>query len=325
MREAILAELEQEYAQKRSENERIEAERRQLIADRYPDIRALTEKREQLIFGSLRQILNHGPGEEDLTGRMASLSASIRAALKENGLPENFLEPVYACEKCRDTGWCGDPVREMCSCMEAAYRKKLHGIIGLKESSRETFEQFNEELFDGETPLEGSRMTQRSLMNRVRKSCENWANHYPDVLQRDMLISGMSGLGKTFLLRAMAQRLYERGKDVLLTDAYRMFSMLRKTYFENEAEPEELVQADVLMIDDIGSEPLFQNITVEMLLHLINLRQSSDKATIMTTNLSLEEFRDRYTERIASRMMDPTCCSVIVLKGTDLRNQVRKP
>ena len=325
MREAILAELEQEYAQRRAENEREEARRRQLIADRYPDIRELTRKREQLIFGSLRQILRHQPGESDLTGQMAALSESIRKALSDNGLPENYLEPVVACEQCRDTGWRGDTVREMCPCMQAAYRKKLHGSIGIAGNGRETFEQFNEALFDAETPLEGLGMSQRSLMKIVRKRCEEWADAYPKVRCTDMLITGMSGLGKTYLLRAMAQRLYERGKDVLLTDAYRMLSMMRKSYFSDGEDPEELVQAEILMIDDVGSEPLFQNVTVEQLLHLINLRRDSGKATIMSTNLSMKEFRERYTERIASRMTDPTVSMVITLKGKDLRDQVRKP
>ena len=75
----------------------------------------------------------------------------------------------------------------------------------------------------------------------------------------------------------------------------------------------------VLMLDDLGSEPLMQNITVEQLFHLINERQLRGLSTVISTNLTLKELRERYTERIVSRLNDPQNCEIIILEGQDLR------
>ena len=79
----------------------------------------------------------------------------------------------------------------------------------------------------------------------------------------------------------------------------------------------------VLMLDDLGSEPLMQNITVEQLFHLINERQRKGLSTVISTNLTLPELKERYTERIVSRLNDPGNCEVIILEGRDLRKSER--
>ena len=79
----------------------------------------------------------------------------------------------------------------------------------------------------------------------------------------------------------------------------------------------------MLMVDDLGSEPLMQNITVEQLFHLINERQRRGLSTVISTNLTLKELRERYTERIASRLNDPKNCEIIILEGRDLRKVER--
>ncbi len=323
MHDGIMAELEREYALRRAENERIEAERRQEISRNHPDIAALSARREQLIFGTLRNILHHTAETEDLPAQMRAISGEIREKLKEKGLPENYLEPVYQCEKCRDTGFVGEPIREMCSCMLKARQKKMREKNGLTQDSRETFENFDMSLFSDE-PLPGGSFSQRQLMGLIRKACEEWADTYPKAKTRDLLLTGASGLGKTFLMRSMARRLCERGQDVLLMSAYQMFQIARASYFENEEEPEALILPEILMIDDLGSEPMMQNVTVEQLFLVVNRRQALNRSTVISTNLGLAEFRERYTERVASRMMDTSNCNVLVLQGKDLRNRGRK-
>lgn len=319
MREDLLQELENEYALLRSENEREEMRRRERIRREFPDIHELTLQREELVFGTLRSILRHEAREEDLPGKMEQLSGRIREKLVENGLPADYLTPVYRCEKCRDTGRTGETVRDYCTCFLNAYRQKLREKIGLAGGKPETFENFDLNLFSADR-LPGENYSQRDLMRIFRDDCRDWADRYPDHPCRDVLLMGKSGLGKTYLLRAMASRLIERNVNVLIISAFRMLEMLRQSYFENDEDLSgELLETDVLMIDDLGSEPLMQNVTIEQIFNLINERQNRGLSTVISTNLDMARFRERYTERIASRLSDTRKSMILVLKGRDIR------
>ena len=317
MREDLLKELESEYDQIRSANEQEEALRRNRIREQEPEIEQLVREREELVFGTLRNILKGSAGTGDLTERMEKLLADIRAKLKEKGYPEDYLAPVYRCPVCRDTGKTGELIKEPCECLKKAYQRKLREKIGLSGEKRETFETFDLNVFP-EEKIPGQEFTQRGIMRLYRATCEKWASEYPDSPYRDMVLTGGTGLGKTFLLRAMAERLIERDRNVLIISAYRMLEMLRKSYFENDDSAAELLNAEILMIDDLGSEPLMQNVTVEQLFNLLNERQNRGLSTVISTNLDMAKFRERYTERIASRLRDSRC-KILNLLGKDIR------
>ena len=319
MREDLLIELENEYARQRAENERTEEIRKEKIRIEQPQIYALTKEREDIIFGTLRNIVNGGGKKaENLPERMEKLNEQIRILLTENGYPADYLAPVYRCPICRDTGRTGNTVKEPCECLKKAYQQKLREKIGLTGSRAETFETFDASVFPDEK-ISGLDFTQREMMQLYRTVCEKWANEYPESEYRDLLLTGSTGLGKTFLLRAMAERLIERDVNVLIISAYKMLEILRKSYFENDNSASELLDAEVLMIDDLGSEPLMQNVTVEQLFNLLNERQNKGLSTVISTNLEMSKFRERYTERIASRLRDSRSCKVISLIGKDIR------
>ena len=318
MREDLLNELEAEYEQIRSANEQEEARRREKIKLENPGIYALMQEREELVFGTLRDILNGEAKTEDLPERMEKLSAEIREKLVAEGYPADYLAPVYRCPLCKDTGRTGELIKEPCSCLKKAYQKKLRESIGLSSAKKESFETFDLSVYPDEK-IPGQDFTQREIMKMYRVICEKWANEYPDSMYRDLVLTGSTGLGKTFLLRAMAERLIERDVKVLIISAYRMLEILRKSYFENDEGAEELIEAEVLMIDDLGSEPLMQNVTVEQLFYLLNERQNRNLSTVISTNLDMAKLRERYTERIASRLRDNRTCKVMNLLGKDIR------
>ncbi len=319
MREELLREIEEEYAGRRAAHEEEEGLRLQEIRGRYPELKALTEEREGLIFGSIRGILEGRSTAEDLPKRMEELNGKIREALKANDYPEDYLAPIYDCPLCRDTGYVGEPVKEMCSCMQQAYQRKLREEIGLRGEADETFENYDENLFSDEK-LPGMKFSQRQVNEIARKYCEEWAEKWPNQSPRDLLITGKSGLGKTFFLRAMAARLLERGVRVLLVSAYSFLETARDGYFGRESHADDLMNAEVLMLDDLGTEPMMKNITIELLFNLINERQRRGLATVISTNLNLQELKDRYTERIASRLSDRRACGLVSLLGQDVRN-----
>ena len=318
MREELLNELEQEYTAKRTENERKEAERREIIRTEYPDIYRLTREREELIHGTIRGILNGTAQGEKLPERMEEMNLRIRKLLVQYGLPENYLEPIYDCPVCRDRGYVENPLKEPCQCMKAAYQRILRRSIGLNSGGNESFETFDISRLP-DVPVPGRRYTQRTMAVVAKEQCEEWANTYPDSPWTNILLSGKSGLGKTFLMHAMAGRLIERGHNVLIISAYQFIQLARKSYFDGDDSLDELMKVPVLMIDDLGSEPMMKSITVEQLFNLINERQNRNLTTVISSNLTVEEMKERYTERITSRINDPRKCLVLVLEGQDLR------
>lgn len=318
MREDLLKELELEYEQIRSENEREEVRRKEQIRRQEPEVDALVREREEMVFGTLRSILKGSADTESLPEKMEQVSAQIRRKLTERGYPDDYLAPVYRCSICKDTGRTGELVKEPCICLKKAYQQKLRSRIGLDSQKKETFETFDLNVFPNEK-IQGQSFSQRDLMKLHMTTCKKWSDEYPETAYRDLVLTGGTGLGKTFLLHAMAERLIERNVNVLLISAYRTLEILRKSYYSNDLEQNDLMEAEVLMIDDLGSEPMMQNVTVEQLFNLLNERQNRNLSTVISTNLDMAKFRERYTERIASRLRDSRYCKVLNLLGSDIR------
>ena len=136
------------------------------------------------------------------------------------------------------------------------------------------------------------------------------------------MLKGSSGLGKTFLLHAAAKRLLERNINVLMLSAVRYFEIARSAYFSGDmTELRPIMEADVLLIDDLGTEPMMNNITIPQWFTLIEERRGAGRGTVWSTNLTEADLIERYTERIASRLLDPHVCAIYTFEGEDLRRR----
>lgn len=320
MRSEILRELHSEYEQQRMANVREEERRRTEAELRSPEIARLADERQAMIFRSLRGILEGNAAAHDLPARMEVINGRIARLLAEHGLPEDWLDPVYRCPHCKDTGYVGEPVREMCDCLRNALFSRLYKRVGLTEAQEQSFEKFDASVFPDDAVLSETGTTQREHMELLKFACEKYAAEYPNGQKKMLLLTGESGLGKTFLLHAMAKRLIDRGVNVLLVSAYKFYDAARKAYFTGYGEElENIMDAEVLMIDDLGSEPVRENVTITQLFNLINERTTAGKGLIISTNLNEAEIRSRYSERIASRLTDKRCCGVLTFYGRDVR------
>lgn len=322
MRKAIMQELLTEYEAQRQRN-REEEERRQMQAvSACPEIQQVLDARQDMIFSGLRGILGGQSAAADIPARMDVLNRRLASLLRQHDFPENYLDPVYRCARCQDTGYVGEPIREQCECLRTAFYTRLYRQVGLGENAEQSFERFDLNVFSPEK-LPGKSYSQRDVMQVFRDKCRAWADKYPGVPAKDILMMGQSGLGKTYLMHAMAKVLLQRGFSVMLLSAYRFLDTARKAYFSGSMqEMDALIDADVLMIDDMGSEPLMENITIVQWFNLINERQQRGKATVISTNLMEDELKRRYTERIASRLLNnPGQCMLLQFLGDDVRGR----
>ena len=66
------------------------------------------------------------------------------------------------------------------------------------------------------------------------------------------------------------------------------------------------------------------NITVTQLFNLLNERQMAGRHTVISTNLTMSEMQERYTERITSRFLDATGCRRLLFIGGDIRRNLKR-
>ena len=323
MREIILQELREEYSQRQQRNRQEEEFRRMQAEAACPEIGQVMEERQSLILATLLGVLDGKAAAEDIPARTDVCNRRLSSLLKQHGFAEDYLDPVFTCPVCQDTGYVGEVIRDRCECFKQAFYTRLYQRMGLSESKAQSFDSFNLDLFSDEK-LPGKSYSQRGLMNVIRQTCQQYAENYPQVPMKDMLLMGQSGLGKTFLMHAMAKVLIRRGVNVLILSAYKFLEIARRAYMSGDnRDLDALMQADVLMIDDMGAEPLMENITIPQWFNLINERQIAGKGTIISTNLMEDNLRNRYTERVASRLTKGSGYRLIQFGGEDIRGRIQ--
>jgi DNA replication protein DnaC len=239
--------------------------------------------------------------------------AEVAVRLKALGLPEDHLDIRYECADCRDTGWLDDYHRRSCACRAKREAELLMEDAGLKREWR-GFEEFDPLVYPNEAQMKQA-VSARAL-------CEAYADRFPDTEKPNLLLVGESGLGKTFLLEAIAERVSARQLPALSVSAFRMLEAMRAYHFGAAGEDaafRRMVDCDLLLVDDLGTEPLLNNITVEYLFTLLSERSAARRHTVIATNLLPGDLMARYGERVMSRLLDKGLSTAIRLTGADLR------
>jgi DNA replication protein DnaC len=324
VKDRALSELRTEYESQRALNRDEERRRLEQASALDPEIGRLTESRRRLFQDNAREAFANPTKARDISGSLAdelqSIARNIRGRLIAAGLPEDYLQPVYRCPICRDFGYVGEPIHEMCDCMKRRVYAKLCHDPGLGIAAEENFGAWDAGVFDP-APLPEEPRGQRAYMIRARALCERFANSFPNNEKHNLLFTGASGLGKTYLLNCIAQRVLERGYTPWKLTAYELMGILRDSYFER-GDPQRaqlVLDTQLLIIDDLGTEPIQENLTIPQLFHVFNERRNRRLSTIVSTNLAPTEIQARYTERLASRLLDQRTTIFLKFIGKDVR------
>lgn len=311
------ARLEAEYQKKRADAQRARDARQARAEALDPEIGRLRRSLPAQFEASARHALS-GPEEaraavEALRRRVENTRREVGARLKALGLPEDYLDVRYECADCRDTGWLDDFRRKCCACRAKREAELLMEDAGVRREWR-GFEEFDERVYPSDE--------QRRQALSARALCEAYADRFPETEKPNLLLVGESGLGKTFLLEAIAERVSARRLPALTVSAFRMLEAMRAYHFGQPGEGDSfrrMVDCDLLLIDDLGTEPMLNNITVEYLFTLLSERASAHRHTVIATNLLPGDLMARYGERVMSRLLDKGLCTAIRLTGADLR------
>ena len=318
MNNRILGQILAAYEERQQENQREESRRQAEIAEKAPEIEALARQRHEMILSSVRGAFAGGTVSVP-EKRMAEYNEKIAALLRAKGYPPDYLGPVRRCAQCGDTGYVYEnSLKRPCECLQKAYRAFLSQEGGPLDKEK-TFERFDPGRFPQEA-LPGTDVTQREYMEIVRRRCRQFADGVPDGPAKTLLLHGGSGLGKTYLLHCVANAVEGRGMEPIYETAYDLLACLKNAYFSRgEQTAQEYFDAPLLLIDDLGMEPMIENITVEQIYNLLNARLSRGLPTVVSTNLSRTELQRRYTERVSSRLLDTRTGMAIPFLGKDIR------
>lgn len=304
-------------AERRREDEREEQRRRREVIEKCPEIGQLMDARREAVMKSVYSAFSIAP-EEGLAEKVERWNADIKDLLVKSGFSADYLDPVFTCAQCEDTGYVGTGKKTLCSCAKALYASLLEEEKGFEDS--QDFEHFDLSRFPDNGPTDKKGRTQRERMRVFRDYCMAFAEALPHPDKSTLLFYGGSGLGKTYLLRCIHARARERDIPSLCITANQLIRTARQAIFSREQEEmDALYETELLLIDDLGTEPLIENITVEELFNILNERQNAGLCTVISTNLSLEDLQRRYTERVISRLLNRQTCMKLFFEGIDIR------
>ena len=250
-----------------------------------------------------------------LKSEIEELSARKPALLKSHGLPANYLEMHYQCPDCKDTGYIeGDNgLRKKCHCFHQQELDILYEQSHIRDMiASENFSNLSYEYYQGED---------LAHFRKCVDVCHNFVQNFKQDYH-NLFFYGTVGTGKSFLSGCIASELLQTGHSVIYFSASGLFDTLARYAFDSRAKEalsgfyEDLYNCDLLIIDDLGTE-MTNTFVASQLFSCLNERHLRKNATIISTNLSLEELRDRYSDRVFSRITSHY--DLCKLTGPDIR------
>lgn len=304
------------YEQTRDANRHLMDERRESVYRRIPEYRQLETSIGSVARDKAQSILE---GDDtalaSLHDYIGKISQQKQALLISADFPADYLEPVYHCADCHDTGYIdtGGSQKEKCHCLRQQEVSILYEQSNIQDViSRENFSTLIFDYYQGED---------RERFERTVKKCKDFVEQFSNSY-RNLFLYGTVGTGKSFLSGCIANEILKQGRSVIYFSSVGLFDKLAQYTFDTKSKEtlynfyEDLYNCELVIIDDLGTEVTNAFVTSQ-LFSCLNERDLRQRATIISTNLSLEELRDRYSDRIFSRITSNY--NICKLTGPDIR------
>lgn len=258
----------------------------------------------------------------EIKDTMDSLKQEKAILMTENNIPIDYLDISYSCVKCKDTGFLNDGSK--CSCLKQILIRQAYNMSNLDNLlEKENFRNFNIDIFSTDQ-FEGEKLSPRENILEILQVCEGFCGNFNQKNEENLLLYGTTGLGKTFMSNCIAKSLLDQGKIVIYQTAFNILDIISKHKFHsnyynertNDMEYDLLFEADLLIIDDLGTE-LTNSFTNTEIFNIVNSRLIKGQKTIISTNLVPMEIANVYTDRIFSRLFSQF--TPLKFFGPDLR------
>ena len=310
-----------EYDSKRALNHRDDVARIKEIYEKIPKIKSIDEQLNNTGVKLVKSMLkpNTSMSIEAFRKNTDDLNITKKMLLVESGYSPDYLEPKYDCKECKDTGFIGN---SPCKCFKQSLINIAYEQSNLKHIlALENFDNFTLDYYSTEkNPKTGISVYETMYQNQ--QICAGLIEKF-ETDKQNLLLYGPTGLGKTFLCNCIAKELLDQGYTVLYFTAPQLFKLFEESRFHREDMLEEskdilstLFDVDLLIIDDLGTESV-TTITISDLFNVLNTRYLNQTSTIISTNLTPKDWKDRYSDRIVSRVFGNY--EPLKFSGTDIR------
>ncbi len=307
------------YDAKQSHARAVLNSRYEEISVRIPEYDELRKETASIAAEAARAAIRGDMSKRDkLSKKLDSINEEKHILLTSAGYPQDYLDLHYDCPLCKDTGFVNG---SKCRCFQQAAIDLLYNqsnikkILLLENFSNFNYDWYSEDYID---PVSGISALE-NIVN-VTKNVNSFLSDFPS--GDNLLFYGDTGVGKTFLTHCIASELLGKGYSVLYLSAIDLFDLFSKYAFDNDSEADyrdvfsQILDCELLIIDDLGTE-LVNSFTNSRLFYCINERILAGQSTIISTNLSLEELMNTYSERIFSRLT--MSYQIFKIFGDDIR------
>lgn len=301
-----------EYERKRL-NAIYNAEQRKFdLYEKHPELQEIDDELSKEAINISKQIITSKDSSliKELNDKLSLLKEKKKNILNSLNIDDNYLKPKFECNDCNDTGYITKNYEsKMCHCLKQKLFDIEYNKSNISNLDRDNFDNFSFDLYSDEINEEKykSKNSPRKNMEFIYKLSKKFIDNFDDKNQKNLLFTGNTGLGKSFLSSCIAREMLKKGKTVLYQTAPVMLDTIMDYRFGKENTSKDiydnLLNVDLLIIDDLGTECI-NNMKFSELFNIINTRLLNNSTkTIISTNLSLENLFSTYDERIVSRLV----------------------
>ncbi len=312
----------QKYDEEVFKNRHLLDERISKIYKEIPEYQKIEQKIVALSIAQAKaSLFNEGSDSKRFLEESQDLLNQKKQLLQNHGYPIDYLDPIYTCKDCKDTGYIEN---EKCHCFKQSIVNVLYeqGNVGTI-LNKENFDHFKMNYYDNQTKDSTLGLTPYANMQKVVAECKRFVKEF-DGLYSNILLYGNTGVGKTFLANCIAKELLDTSHTVVYLTAFELFDILEKNKFSKSFDEKNemnekfqyILNSDLLIIDDLGTE-LVNSFSASQVYLCINERHLNQKSTIISTNLSLDDISTLYSERVFSRIISEY--HLIKIVGDDIR------
>ncbi len=304
------------YERTRDRNRHLAEERRNLIYKNVPAYKELDESVASVSVSLTKLVIDEEENAmQKVRSSLQDISMRKKQLLLQAGYPADYLEPLYDCPNCQDTGFLPntDGFKKKCHC----FRNQEIALLYNQSNIREVIATENFSTLSYDFYHEEDLKRFQKAVNICKDFVQNFKQDY-----HNLFFYGTVGTGKSFLSGCIANELLQKGCSVIYFSASRLFETLAHYSFDNNMKEalydfyNDLYNCDLVIVDDLGTE-ITNSFVSSQLFACLNERQLRKNATIISTNLSLEELRNRYSDRVFSRITSNY--ELCKLTGPDIR------